>query len=690
MTLQIARLIGAAGSGKTTELLRIMEGALPALDDNPLRLGFASFTRAARAEAVGRAAAAWNVPPSMLEQDGWFRTIHSTAMKCLGVGRGQLISDAKKDIEWISNALGVRLSTTLDDEAGKTQYIGDPVVAASLNCWSLARTSLLPLEDVVRRMRIVDDSVPDFAAVVAAVEKYEMQKRVDDRLDFNDLLLRFGGVHASPRDGMSTTTPQGSLPEVDAWLFDEQQDASPLLDVVCKRLVSAPSVRWCYVVGDPFQCQPGGSMVLTDGGYKPIEDLDPDLDRVVAFDTKTHLCVSGRRFLKAFRDVDSVEILDIEFSDGTVCACTTNHKWFVPSMGGFVRASALNPSHAIPKCDCETVDVVRVSPREPGEPVRVYSLEVSPQHTYVTNNGIVTGNSIYGFAGSSAECFLGWPAAKERTMPKSYRCPAPILELGERCLRRMKSGYFDRKVAPADHEGRVIECGGLEEAIGAAKPDENWLFIARTNYQAKRVFAALQSNFKPCRWVKTQDGSTNRTEGLRALYALERDELVTGKQWQSAMQLLPVVNKAGEQMLTRGVKSNWGDAECDRWDRIFSADLPQVGAEPALIDAIKSGRWCGLVDRGSAWRQQAVLHGAELAADPKISVGTIHSVKGAEADNVVVLTTTAAKIEQGMENPNQADEEHRIAYVAVTRARRNLYIVNEGRSGRYVPRMEVL
>lgn len=552
MTLQIARLIGAAGSGKTTELLRIMEAALPQLGNDPLRLGFASFTRAARSEAVGRASAAWRVPPSVLEQDGWFRTIHSTAMKCLGVGRGQLISDSQKDIEWISNALGVRLSTQIDDEAGKTRYIGDPVVAASLNCWSLARTALVSLEDVVRRMRLIDDSVPDYAAVVRTVEKYESQKRMDDRLDFNDLLLKFGGVYASPTSGMSRTTPQGSLPEVDAWLFDEQQDASPLLDLVCKRLVSAPTVRWCYVVGDPFQ-------------------------------------------------------------------------------------------------------------------------------------------SIYGFAGSSAECFLGWPAAKERTMPKSYRCPAPILELGERCLRRMKNGYFDRKVAPADHEGRVVELGDLESAVSMAKPDENWLFIARTNYQAKRIYAALHSNFKPCRWVKSPDGTTSRVDGLKALYALEKDvEPITGRQWKNAMQLLPVVNKEKQRMLARGVKANWSESDSERWDRIFVSDLPSVGAEPELVELIRSGRWVRLVDKGASWREQAVRHGPELAAEPRISVGTIHAVKGAEADNVVVLTTSAQRIEQGLENPDQADEEHRIAYVAVTRAKRNLYVVNEGNRGRYVPSMEIL
>jgi DNA helicase-2/ATP-dependent DNA helicase PcrA len=549
--METAKLIGSAGTGKTTELLRIMEMALPKLGNDPRRLGFASFTRAARAEAVSRASAAWGVQPAVLEVEGWFRTVHSTCKRCLAVEPGQLIGDTQKDVEWISNALGVKLSTELDDDSGQQRFIGDPVVAASLNCWSLCRSALMPLEEVVRRARQIDDNVPDYAAIVRIVEHYETSKNIEGRLDFTDLLTRFAGVWVSPREGVSKIDPEGDLPEVAAWLFDEQQDASPLLDRVCKRLVSAPSVKWCYLVGDPFQ-------------------------------------------------------------------------------------------------------------------------------------------AIYGFAGSSADCFLGWPAKKTRTMPKSYRCPKPILELGERCLRRMSKGYFDRGVAPADHEGRVIECVGIDYPINVAKSDEDWLFIARTNYQANRMFASLRSRFMPCRWVKSPEGETKRSAGLKALFALERDQPVTGTQWANAMTLIPQIAKGGVPMLQRGVKTRWPRESVDDWDRIFASDLPEVGALPPLIEAIRSGAWCALPDGGKEWRKMAVLHGPELASSPKIRVGTIHSVKGAEADNVAFLTTISSRVEQGMDNPDQADEEHRIAYVAVTRARRNLYVIGENKHGRFSPCMEVL
>jgi DNA helicase-2/ATP-dependent DNA helicase PcrA len=548
--VQIARLIGAAGSGKTTELLRIMEGALPKLGNDPLRLGFASFTRAARAEAVGRAAAAWGVSPGTLSGEGWFRTVHSTAKRCIGVQAGQLIGDKPADIEWITNAIGVKVSTSIDEETGRQKFVGG-LEGAALNAWDHARNTLLPLDEVVRRARRLDDNVPDYAAVVRIAERYEAAKRIEDRLDFSDLLLRFTGLRVHPTDGVQRVQPEGDLPPVSAWLFDEQQDASPLLDAACKRLVSAESVKWCYVVGDPFQ-------------------------------------------------------------------------------------------------------------------------------------------AIFGFAGSSAECFLGWPAEKEKTMPKSYRCPKPILDLGERCLRRMYRGYFDRGVAPADHEGRVFDTD-TEVPLVAARPDEDWLFIARTNFEASRLYASLHAAGKPARWVKQAEGVSVRGQGLAALYALEKGKPVSGAEWGRAVELLPSVNKAKEPMMARGVKTGWAKRHADDWDVIFPNELEKVGATAPLVEKIRSGEWCSLVDRGQEWRRHAERWGADLASNSRIRVGTIHSVKGMEADNVALLTTTSRRVEQSREDcQTQHDEECRVAYVGVTRARRNLYVINEGRRGKPVPRMEVL
>ena len=60
-------------------------------------------------------------------------------------------------------------------------------------------------------------------------------------------------------------------------------------------------------------------------------------------------------------------------------------------------------------------------------------------------------------------------------------------------------------------------------------------------------------------------------------------------------------------------------------------------------------------------------------SDIKIDIGTIHSVKGGECDNVVMLLDITKSVQTNLDvNP---DTEHRVFYVGATRARKSLSIV---------------
>jgi hypothetical protein len=63
----------------------------------------------------------------------------------------------------------------------------------------------------------------------------------------------------------------------------------------------------------------------------------------------------------------------------------------------------------------------------------------------------------------------------------------------------------------------------------------------------------------------------------------------------------------------------------------------------------------------------------KLTAPPNVNIDTIHGVKGGQADSVMVLTDITARTEQNLlQNP---DDEARVFYVGVTRAKENLLIV---------------
>jgi superfamily I DNA/RNA helicase len=75
----------------------------------------------------------------------------------------------------------------------------------------------------------------------------------------------------------------------------------------------------------------------------------------------------------------------------------------------------------------------------------------------------------------------------------------------------------------------------------------------------------------------------------------------------------------------------------------------------------------------------AVRRRGEDLTKPRISLSTIHRMKGGEDDNVLLLTDSSYP---AVNAPDQ-DDEHRVFYTAVTRARENLHVVDSRSQYRY-------
>jgi superfamily I DNA/RNA helicase len=371
---------------------------------------------------------------------------------------------------------------------------------------------------------------------------YEQAKRLDGRMDFTDLLCRFVGVRHLPDVGPEFVSPDGMVPnEVVGWIFDEAQDASKLLDLACRRIVTGEKCKWAWLVGDPYQV-------------------------------------------------------------------------------------------------------------------------------------------LYGWAGASASYFMGWGAAKRKVMPKSYRCAAPILALAERCLQRLGDGYWDRGIAPADHDGAVMESENFEDDLADIDPREETLVIARTNRQVRRMAAILNEVGVPYRWVKAKQGALNKDVGMTGLWKLQHGEGCSREEWTCAIDLLPSKTSDGQTWLVRGSKAQWERGLADKFDQLYPEELATVGVTPALREAIADGKWAGLCDGGSRWYAAAKRYGVEVVSEPKVRIGTIHSVKGQEADKVIILTSQGGRTAQAeLDDHERFAEERRVEYVAVTRARRKVIVAHDPR-----------
>jgi len=167
-------------------------------------------------------------------------------------------------------------------------------------------------------------------------------------------------------------------------------------------------------------------------------------------------------------------------------------------------------------------------------------------------------------------------------------------------------------------------------------------------------------------------------EALRALKGGDEATLSRGETWA----WVQIVRSRGN--MAHGFKKDLLErSRVNHWTE-FSKMLNKALA-PAAMDAFMHGDWnwllANLTEEARRQGEYAVRilqrRGVtDLATPPRIVVGTIHSVKGGEADAVYLLPELSrASVRDVQDNGQEAEDAVvRMAYVGMTRARRKLVL----------------
>jgi len=75
----------------------------------------------------------------------------------------------------------------------------------------------------------------------------------------------------------------------------------------------------------------------------------------------------------------------------------------------------------------------------------------------------------------------------------------------------------------------------------------------------------------------------------------------------------------------------------------------------------------------STYIRAVLRRGQKITHDPRIKLSTIHGAKGGEADNVMLLTDLSKKTDEAYWL--NKDEERRVFYVGMTRAKQSLNVI---------------
>lgn len=270
--------------------------------------------------------------------------------------------------------------------------------------------------------------------------------------------------------------------------------------------------------------------------------------------------------------------------------------------------------------------------------------------------------SIYKWSGADVDTFLTLPGKKE-LLTQSYRVPRLIHRVSTKIITSVKNRY-DKPYHPKDEEGVMDVCQNLDYVKW--HEDGSTLLLARNVYLLARYTKYLRLHGIP--YVMRGGHSSVKTahiEAIMAWEALRKGESITGRAAKRMYDQLKI-----GKWLRRGGRASIGrmhDDDAFAIEHLIN-DHGLVSVDAIWHDALEG------IDQETREFYLAILRSKrKLTAPPTVSINTIHGVKGGEADHVVVVSDMSWRTYQ--EYQKGPDNEHRVAYVAVTRAKKRLTIV---------------
>ena len=261
--------------------------------------------------------------------------------------------------------------------------------------------------------------------------------------------------------------------------------------------------------------------------------------------------------------------------------------------------------------------------------------------------------AIYKWAGADVD-YLIKNAGNATILEQSYRIPSAVHELATRCIGQVRS-RIHKSWLPRKETG-LVRWEPSIELIDMEKGD--WLVLARTNYLLEQIDEHCRNEG----WFFEVKGRPSISESkVRAVLNWER--LLTGTE-------LPVAECVNLLKFIKVQNPN----SLDVLD--IDVSLTLEGLRYRFPD-LPEGHWydafTGLSPKDISYIRAMLRRGERITKEPRIRLSTIHAAKGGEATNVVLLTDITARVYKNyQENP---DDENRVFYVGLTRAKENLYLI---------------
>ena len=272
--------------------------------------------------------------------------------------------------------------------------------------------------------------------------------------------------------------------------------------------------------------------------------------------------------------------------------------------------------------------------------------------------------AIYRWAGARPEYLMNMEGTRT-ILNKSYRLAESIHAKANRLIKRIKD-RVDKEWTARDEKGQV----NIHPVEQLQKMKEGkWLVLARDGYRLDK----LEEELKLYGYFferKRSDGdkvSINKRvqEAILAWEDVRRGKELDIKRVKSFYNYI----KTGKGVATefKGMK-NVDKDKMFTFDTLTSNYGLKLDKELPWFKALEN-----IEVHKKTYVRMCLRRKENIRRAPRIKLSTIHGSKGGEADNVMLLTDLTRKADASYWS--QRDEERRVFYVGMTRARNTLNIV---------------
>ncbi len=281
-----------------------------------------------------------------------------------------------------------------------------------------------------------------------------------------------------------------------------------------------------------------------------------------------------------------------------------------------------------------------------------------------TKRVVVAGDddqAIYRWAGAAVEHFVNMQG-QSSVLGRSYRCPPEVQSLSSEIISRVEHRR-PKEWSPREGEGTISRVSAFEQTDLTGR---DVLILARNAFVIRDLIPLIRSDGI----IYEYKGHTSVSRPI--LEAVKTWEMLRSGASVTADDARLVYEYMGSGVgVKRGFKTLPGLLPAQPVNIEF---LRESGG--LLTDKIWHEAMTRIPDDERVYLMRARQKGESTNAKPRVRISTIHGAKGGEADHVVLLTDMAARTYQEMhESP---EDEARVWYVAVTRAREQLTIVAPG------------